>query len=171
MRLVRIKHTAKGRPMIAKSFLFVPVALIAASPAAAEQLESVTSAVFQTSGSSREIARRANGCIAAHLAPPKKDAPLIVSSDLEDGTIVARNAVGYGGGISGGKARSRFTFEARDGRFRIEQTELERSDQLGGWSKIGKGWGSDWKKAEEAFSASASTVALCVVQKPTHSDW
>lgn len=146
-------------------------ALIAGSAAAAEPLDSVTSAVFQTSGSSREIAKRANGCIATHLAAPKKDAPLIVSSDLEDGTIVARNAVDYGGGLSGGKARSRFTFEARDGRFRIEQTELERANQLGGWSRIGKGAGSDWKKAEAALSASADVVALCVVQKPTRSDW
>jgi hypothetical protein len=157
--------------MIAKFILLLPITLIAATPAAAEQLESVTSAVFQTSGSSKEIARRANGCIAAHLAPPKKDAPLIVSSDLEDGTIVARNSVEYGGGLSSGKVRGRFLFEARDGRFRIEQTELERSDQLGGWSRIGKGWGSDWKKAEEAFSASASAVALCEVQKPTRADW
>jgi hypothetical protein len=158
--------------MIAKSILLLSIASIAGSAAtAAEPLDAVTSAVFQTSGSSRDIARRANGCIAAHLAPAKKDAPLIVSSDLEDGTIVARNAVDYGGGLSGGKARSRFTFEARDGRFRIEQTELERANQLGGWSRIGKGAGSDWKKAETALSASADAVALCVVQKPTRADW
>lgn len=139
---------------------------------AAEYLTSVTSEVYQAQGTKREIALRANTCIAQHLAGGTVDAQLIISSDLDGGIIVARNATTHGS-FPVFKIRSRFTFEARDGRFRIEQTGLERFIDLygGDWGPIGKWPGSQWKKAEAAFVATATAVAHCVMQGPKQEDW
>jgi hypothetical protein len=106
---------------------------------ATEYLTSVTSEVYQTNGSAREVAIRVSTCISQQLAPGTVDAQLIISSDLDGGTIVARNAIEQGG-LLGSQLRSRMTIEARDGRFRIEQTALERFNQ-GRWGPIGSGPG------------------------------
>ena len=87
--------------------------------------------------------------------------------------IVARNALEYPDGLLRWKVRSTFTFEARESRFRIVQTNLERfyDTYSIGWGGIGKWTGSGWKKAETAFQVSASAVAACVMKSPRSEDW
>jgi hypothetical protein len=152
---------------------FMPVVL--ATPASgAEFLTSVTSEVYQAPGPARELARRAQQCIAQHLAAGTVDAPVILTSDLEAGTVVARNAMEYGS-FPRWKIRSTFTFEAKESRFRITQTNLERFNDAAfggaGWYGIGKWWGSDWKKAEKVFAESATAVANCVMAADKKEDW
>jgi len=148
------------------------IGVVAAPASAAEYLTAVTSEVYQTNGTPREIATRASTCIAQHLAPGKVDAQLIINSDLDSGVVVARSAVEYPDLVMRWQIRSVFTFEAREGRFRIEQTDLERfNDMSGGWSPIGKWTGSGWKKAETAFMASADVVARCVMNPPRRADF
>lgn len=147
--------------------------ILTATPAAAhDYLTSVTSQVYQTQGTQKEIAQRASICIAQTLGAGTVDAQLITSQDLDNGIIVARNATTHGS-FPVFKIRSRFTFEARDGRFRIEQTGLERFNDMGGggWGPIGKWWGSQWKSAEAAFNLSAAAVAQCVMSGPKRDDW
>lgn len=138
----------------------------------AEYMTEVTSEVYQTTGTPREIATRATTCMSQHLAPGTTDSQLIISSDLDGGVIVARSAVDYGS-FPRWQVRSRFTLEAREGRFRISQTNLERfNDMAGGWGPIGKWSGSGWKKAESAFMLSAAQVAECVMAAPSaKNDW
>lgn len=148
-----------------KTTKFLAVAtggLMVATPAiAAEYLTEITSEVYQAEGTTKEIAQRANTCISQHLAPGTTDAQLIVSSDLDNGVIVARNAAQYPDGLSNWEIRSTFTLEAREGRFRIVQTNLERFNR--NWGPIGKWSGSGWKKAEQAFIRPANEVAGCVL--------
>jgi len=146
---------------------------VASTPAhAREYLTSVASQVYQTQGTQREIALRANTCVAQKLAPGTTDSSLILSADLDSGIIVARNVTSHGS-FPKFQIRSRFTFEARDGRFRIEQSNLERFDDTfgNGWGPIGKWTGSQWKSAEQAFVASASDVAQCVIDGARKADW
>lgn len=158
---------------------WIAVALVAigtSTPAyAAEYLTSVTSEVFQAQGSPREIAARASTCIAVHLSSGSSDDPLVISTDLDGGMIVARNSIEYGS-LPRWKIRSRFTFEAREGRFRIEQTSLERvnTNMLTGedaWGRIGKWTGSRWKEVQKKFEESANTVAQCVINGSVRQDW
>jgi len=136
-----------------------------------QYLTAVTSEVFLATGTPKELATRASTCISQILAPGTVDAQLIISSDLDGGVVVARNALEYGG-VARQKIRGRFTFEARDGRFRIEQTNLEAfSSVLKRWASIGKWAGSGWKKAEAAFASSATEVANCVIGGPKRDDW
>jgi len=152
------------------------IALLAVSlctvASAHDYLTSITSQVYQTQGTPREIATRASTCISQHLAGGTVNAPVIVSSDLDQGVIVAHSALQYPDGMLDWQVRSVFTFEARDGRFRIEQTSLERfNDMGGGWGPIGEWTGSGWKKAEAAFTASADAVAQCVMTPTRKDDW
>lgn len=135
---------------------------------AAEYFTDVTSEVYPTTGTPHEIVARANTCISQHLAPGSTDSQLIVSSDLDGGVLVARNAINYRDGLVQWQVRSTFTFEAREGRFRIIQTNLERFNRV--WGPIGKWSGSGWKKAEDAFSGSATAVAQCVLNGPAKRD-
>ena len=148
------------------------LAMLASTPAiAAEYLTLMTSDVYQTPGTAHEIASRAMTCISRNLAPGRVDAQLIVSSDLPNGVIVARNALRYGS-MPVWAIRSTFTFEARDGRFRIQQSNLERfNDMSGGWSPIGKWAGSGASKAEAAFASSAMTVAQCAMSNSKQDKW
>lgn len=149
----------------------IVVAAHSSPAAAAEYLTEVTSQVYQTPGTPREIATRAQTCIAQNLRAGTVNAPQIVSSDLENGVIVAQSALEYGS-LPVWKIRSRFTFEAREGRFRIIQTGLEHFNEIaGGWVGVGKWWGSPWKKAEAAYAASADAVARCVMVGPKREDW
>lgn len=148
---------------------------LASRASAADYLIVVTSEVFQTTGTPKEIATRASTCISQNLAPGTTDSQLIISSDLDGGTIVARNALEYGS-LARWQIRSRFTLEARDSRFRIEQTNLERfnTNSLTGasaWGPIGKWAGSGWQKAEQMFAASAAKVAQCVQDQPSKAVW
>lgn len=155
-----------------KTIKFVALAtsgfMVATTAIAAEYLTEITSEVYRTEGTPKEIAQRANTCISKHLAPGTTDAQLIVSSDLENGVIVARNGVQYPDGMLRWEIRSTFTFEAREGRFRILQTNLERFNRR--WGPIGKWSGSGWKKAEDAFTGPANQVAQCVLTTQAE-DW
>jgi len=158
---------------IGKFVTFFVVTIGATTSAqATEYLTEVTSEVFQTQGSTSEIATRAQTCISQHLASGVTGGELIINADLNAGIIVANSAIEYGS-LPRWKIRSRFTFEARDGRFRIQQTNLERfNDQFNiGWNPIGKWTGSQWRKAEEAFTASAVIVAQCVQTGTRRDNW
>jgi hypothetical protein len=150
----------------------VLVTLGTAAPAKEpEYLAAVTSEVYQTPGSPKELASRAQRCITQRLAAGTIDAPVILNSELDAGVVVARNAMRYGGLVTW-QIRSTFSFEARENRFRISQTNIERFYDNGtGWGPIGKWWGSDWKKAEKNFAEAATIVANCVMTPDKKDDW
>lgn len=158
---------------VGKCLASFAIAMVATTSAqAAEYLTEVTSEVYQAQGTTSEIAARARTCMSQHLASGVTGGELIISADLDAGIIVANSAIEYGS-LPRWKIRSRFTFEARDGRFRIQQTNLERfNDQFNvGWNPIGKWTGSQWRGAETAFVASAASVAQCVQTGARRDDW
>src|SRR4051812_27566364 len=100
---------------VIRSSVLVALAAFASPAAAHEYLTDVTSQVYQAPGAPKEIAARAQTCIAQNLRSGTVNAPQIVSSDLDNGIIVAQNALRFGS-LPEWQIRSRFTFEARDGR-------------------------------------------------------
>ena len=134
-----------------------------------EYLAEVTSEVYQSPGTPRELATKAQTCMSQLLRPGTTDSQLIINSNLEGGVIVARSAIIYPDGLMQWQVRSTFTFEAREARFRIVQTGLERFNNS--WAGIGKWAGSGWKKAEQSFAASATKVADCVRAAPSKDSW
>lgn len=142
--------------------MFVTVlALMALAP---DYLTTVQSEVIEAQGTPAEIAARGERCMAQQLGSGREGGELIVSRDIEAGVVVSRNAVTYMDGLLQWQMRSRLTLEARDGRFRLTHSSIERfNDQAGGWSPVGKWWGSGWQKAEMALKATSAGVAECVV--------
>lgn len=141
----------------------------AALAAAPEYLTEVVSAPVETTGTASEIAARGRRCIASTFGSGVAGGELIVSDS--DNVIVARNASSYMDGLLKWQIRARVTFEARDGRFRISQTALERfNDRGGGWSGIGKWRGAGWQKAEAAYASSAAALTECVTAEQAD-DW
>lgn len=95
-----------------------------------------------------------------------------MSRDLDRGVVVARNALSYPDGfLLVWQMRSRVTFEAREGRFRITHENIERlNEQAGGWTPVGKWRGSGWQKAEAALQAQSAEIAACVTSATGSSD-
>lgn len=139
------------------------IALMTSAGAPQDYLTSVVSPVYEVDGSPAEIASRGERCIAQNLAAGAVGGELIISRDIEGGTVIARNAVSYRDGLLTWQMRSRVTFTAREGRFRIEHSGIERfNDQSGGWSPVGKWFGSGWSKAEDALKAQNERLSNCV---------
>ena len=148
----------------------IVLSLLSSPTVAADYLDVVTSQVYQTAGTPREIASRASTCIAQNLRSGTTDAPLIVSSDLDNGLIVAQTALRFDARANEWQIRSRFTFEAREGRFRITQTDLEMfSPIMSRWGRFRKGGIAN--NAEATFAASADAVAQCVISGLKRNDW
>lgn len=145
---------------------------LAMALAAPEYLTSVQGDVITTTGTPAEIAARGEACMARHLGSGRQGGELIVSRDLTAGVIVSRNAVTYRDGLLEWQMRSRLTLEARQDRFRLTHDAIERfNDQAGGWSAVGRWWGSGWQKAETALVNISATITECMTTTTPTNDW
>ena len=155
------------------TFGIAAIALMSPTPSVAETfLTSLGGEVYETTGTTKEIVARANACISRNLSKGSMDDPLILSSDLDSGVIVARNSIEYGT-IMRWRIRSRFTFEAREGRFRIQQTNIERNNTsaLTGVNSWGPVNSFKQKEVRAKLGASAALVAQCVINGPKSEEW
>jgi hypothetical protein len=156
-----------------------------AAPAPAQEsryLERIESPVYDAEGDHQAITKRAVTCIAQTIKPGFTTAPTIISSDVESGVIVANSSFQYTWGLFGmiqETARTKLTFQAKDSRFRIVNTDIEEmysGPQNAGisvnWQPVGT-----WKSASQeasALTASAQTIsdklAACVKAKAAAGD-
>jgi hypothetical protein len=147
--------------------------------AEATYLDRVESPVFEATGDHQAITKRAITCITQVVKPGFTTAPTITSSDPEAGTVVANNAfVYYYGPLLPVefRARTTLTFQAKDGRFRIVHTNIEKfNDTKGlsiGWERIGTWRFSGGEEAKQAIDAISQSVATCVMAPaPANDDW
>ncbi len=143
----------------------------------ATYLDSVESPVFETNGNHQDLTKRAMTCIAQIVKPGFTTAPTIITSDPEAGTVVANNAFTYYYGPLlpvEYRARSTLTFQAKDGRFRIVHTSIEKfNDTAGlgiGWERIGTWRFSGGDEAKLAIDAISQSIATCVISVPQIND-
>lgn len=115
--------------------------LIAAGQAQAAPgglVTSVESPVYETPGEPPELARKASVCMGKILKPGFTTAPTIIAQDIEGGRIVANNAFNFGDYFmfkTITEGRSTLTFEARPGRFRLVNTDIQEFT-LNSWSAV-----------------------------------
>nr|WP_314437616.1 hypothetical protein [uncultured Brevundimonas sp.] len=156
-----------------KRWVVLALMVMVAGAAEAQQREYLTEVVgdaVEANGTAEEITGRARRCIAENLGSGVVGGELIVSD--ANNVIVARSASTYIDRMVTWQVRSRLTVEAREGRFRITQSGLERFNSMsGGWSGIGKWRGSGWERAEQAFKATSAAVQACVTQQAKSDDW
>jgi hypothetical protein len=142
----------------------------AAAAAPREHLDEMTT-VYTATGSADDLAGRGAKCIATTLSSGQQGGQVILSSDRASETIVANNALEYQDGMLKWRMRARMLFEAKDGRFRIQQTNIQRDyGAPTGWDVVGKWPMSGWQKAAAALQTTSDDVALCV-QKTSSANW
>lgn len=147
------------------------IEMMAVAAPAPEYLTSMTSEVYQADGSPDVLVSRAAACAAQFMASGQQGGELIVTSDPAQGVLVVNNRLDYRDGLMTWPLRSRVTFEARDGRFRILHASIERLNTgYGGWQGVGKWRGSGWQKAEEALSGVTARLAACVINRSGPAD-
>ncbi|HYC66672.1 MAG TPA: hypothetical protein VEA98_00510 [Brevundimonas sp.] len=157
------------------------IAVLVLALVAPDYLTEVVGEPITTTGTTAEIATRAEACAAQTLNAGADEGPVILSSDPASGVVVARNSLEYRDGLLPWRMRSRITIEARDGRFRIRHSAIERHDDqsfgaqvLGAspWAPVGKWRGSGWQKAEAALQETSRSLAACITSSgPSSDDW
>lgn len=143
--------------------IIVLVAILFAMNAHAETLDAVESEVFQTLGTPQEIATKGKTCL-AQLLRGDSDASPITDADIQAGTIIARSQFKYTFNLVSGVLRSTVTFMAKDGRFKITNSNIDRILSGYGATPIYKGWGTGWKASEQALIDQNMQIAQCVMK-------
>lgn len=170
-----------------------------------EYLEKVESDVFETKGTIAEITKKAKLCIAQNLrndsvritdsAPSNDTFPIVsdfgseghtesleggglfIEVDIEGGTIIANSKVDQKGFMITRNIKSTFTLLAKEDRFKIRHTNIERVQKDSGtmrnrgYNPVGKWAGTGWKKTEKALQAVSLKVAECVQADSGGDDW
>lgn len=179
--------------------LWLLVALTGSAAQGAEYLELVESTVYETTGTAAEITQRAQTCISQNvkndsfqtqdsstgilssslITKPRENlagGAVISSVDIAAGTIVANNRVSWSGMFGAvSSTQSTLTFLAKDGRFKIQHTNIATASrdtgalENSGYIKQGKWRMAGWQKAQAALESVTEKVARCVQSPPQ--DW
>ena len=161
----------------------------------------LTSPVYQTQGSAAEIIQKAQGCVAKHLTNDEvstsgssasgffgavagqgqnvnssvSGGSLIELSDPANGQLIANSRADYKFMLLGFSVKSRFVIEAKEGRFRITQSNLEKLQKNtgnmrnDGYNRIIKSKGTGWDKALSAATDAEKKVVDCIMTTETES--
>ena len=161
----------------------------------------LTSPVYQTQGSAAEIVQKAQGCVAKHLTNDEvstsgssasgffgavagqghnvnssvSGGSLIELSDPANGQLIANSRADYKFMLLGFSVKSRFVIEAKEGRFRITQSNLEKlqkntgSMRNDGYNRIIKSKGTGWEKALSAATDAEKKVVDCITSTEAES--
>lgn len=183
--------------MIRFAFIFI---LVTPTVYATEYLELVESKVFDAPGSVGDITKRGELCIGQNVRNDPvqisdnagnvlgmglgsrstgqiEGGPVIVKSDPDSGMVIANARISWNQLIVKNVTQSTLTFLAKDGRFKIQFTNIETLQKStgtlenDGFSKQGKWFGSSWEKVQKTLLETAEKVAVCVMQPQTSADW
>lgn len=184
----------------------LPCLLLASYIALAENeyLTEVISEVYEADGTSQEIAVRGKACIAqfvrydatrgasteanpyAPLADENKSeqfagGQVFVTLDEDNGLIVANSRRDFTKKVMfmpvASSVQSTLTFKAKDGRFRIEHTNIQSMQKDSGYAEntgytpVGKWKGAPWKAVTAELEELNAEVAACVMQEGGSDDW
>lgn len=104
----------------------------------------------------------------------KEPVALIELVDKESGLLVVNSVASYTSGMLSSNARAKVTVQAKDGRFRIVQSDLAttRSDGKGDYSPVVSVWGTGWEPALKSLIARTEKLSECMI-KPAGAgdDW
>lgn len=157
------------------------------------QILEIVSPVRELPGTPAEITAKAQACATRSISnsgtstptvlealgggfktASKESVPLIELVDKESGLLVANSVASYTSGMLSSNARSKVTVQAKDGRFRIVQSDLAtaRSDGKGGYSPVISVWGTGWEPALKSLIARTEKLSECML-KPVSAgeDW
>lgn len=180
------------RRLVLMTAICIPTATFAA-----EYLNEVESEVYEVTGTQAQIAQRGRACMAQLLANEETElygdshwkygskstnvegGDVLQDAIPEEGVVVATSRYDMpGSGMSGRQSiRSRITFLAREGRFKIRHTNIEMAAYSSGtlpnigYHKVGKWWGAHSDKVEASLKTKSYEIATCVRDDAAQDDW
>lgn len=152
--------------------------LVASGEAVAkEYLEQLESEVVEVPSMTKDqILSKAKVCV-VELARNAAAGETVLADGSTDDTLVSIARVGYSARLISYGARSRLTVLAKDGKFKIRQTNIERM-QLStgslsntGYGPVGKWWGNGHEATQKALEGYAAEVAACIKKEPVAESW
>jgi hypothetical protein len=102
---------------------------------------------------------------------------ILIDADIEQGVVSANNRVDYTSSMLAYNVKSTITLLTKDGRFKIKHTNIEYvqkntgSTHNNGYIKVGKWWGTGWKKADAALQGVSEKVSKCIQASTEKEDW
>ena len=162
-----------------------------ASPSS-RRIDVMSSQLYEAAGTPAEIIGRAQNCVAKyvsnepssssgvlgvfgakgqHSSSSDPEQPALESADLDNGVLVAHSRAPYRHLLLSYEAKSRFSVEAKDGRFKIVQTELAYrqldtgNDASQDFAPIQRLAITGWDDALEALQEVGNNVAECIQAK------
>ncbi len=159
---------------------------------AGHQILQITSAVRELEGTPAALTSRAQLCAprsfstssttqasvlealgGGFAATKKEPVPVIEFSDKESGQLIANSVAPYTAALLTYLARSKITFEAKEGRFRVIQTDMAtaRADGKADYLPLVAVWGTGWEKATKALNTKVEAFISCIASPPSESDW
>jgi hypothetical protein len=146
-------------------WILLVAAVIAPHAVAVEMLTQVSSDAIQAEGmTAAEIAERGAACI-KYTAGNKTNS---VEPAIDGTTAYAAAETETRFGAVETTYRSRLAVVARDGRYKVEHTNIEwnMKENPGRWYPVKKSLGTGWKRAEAAMTERSAAVAACIANKP-----
>ena len=159
----------------------------------------LTSPIYQTQGTAAQIIQKAQGCVAKHLSNDEvatsgssasgffgamagqghnvnssiAGGALIELADPANGQLIANSRADYRFMLLSNSVKSRIIIEAKDGRFRITQSNLESvqkntgSMRNDGYDQLIRRKGTGWDKALAATIDAEKKVVDCIMSTAT----
>lgn len=160
---------------------------------ATSQIGEMVGPVTQVQGTLSDITTRAQACAVRILSNVATSTPSVLMAlggvtnsrnrdggslieliDKENGQLVANSLAAYSKGLVQYTVRAKLSVQAKDGRFRIVQSDLgytnSTSHNIAYWP-IKTVAGSGWNDALEALQARSNKLAACIASEKTVSDW
>lgn len=145
--------------------------------AAREYLAQLESEVIEVPTLTRDqILSKAKLCV-VELARNAAASETVLADGATEDTLVSIARVGYSSMLIDYSIRSRMTVLAKDGKFKIRQTNIERM-QLDtgslantGYEPVGKWWGNGYEVAQKTLEGYAAEVAACIKKEPVAETW
>jgi len=151
-----------------KTFCALVLLLIPSSVIGAEYLEQVETAVYQTTGTAKEIFTKAKAC-AGQIAQSEKE--VFITENPDDGTFSINAKVKYKAKALSNTVKGTMTFFAKDAKFKMRYTNLEYTVADSDYMRIGKWFGSGWKDAQKALLDASEKIAVCIKADPKKEEW
>lgn len=149
------------------------LAMLAASTAASavEYLTEVTSDVYQAPGmSTAQIVDRGLQCIKSSSRNASEHVDPAVDGDVAYGIV----RIEYSHRLVQNIVRVRASVAAREGRFKVAHTDIERYNELArGYIGVHTGFGGGSDKVREVLADHSARIAECIVKPPevASGDW
>ena len=186
-----------GHMGINKKYTFILLVFFSGNANAWSYLEEIESQVYRTPGSKQQITLKGKNCItqivsndsvkvstgnsifqnASDTSSQIQGGSVIINTDLNNGLVIANNRVDFTSTLLSHSAKSKITFLAKPGRFRIRHTGIKqvqrRSGNMpaGGYRKVHTSFGGGHKKVKSTLETVSLKIANCVKETGKSNNW